>query len=793
MIATTPNEPRAWLARLDLPTLLPGGLLAALMLWSVFRSIADAGWAAGLDIVPGVALLGLLAGIIFARLPGMPAWLAHPLAVALGAALAVERVGPALVVQVRAEFGPDVAARLGSWGDYAAELAVRALVWGRVLAAGGRGEDIALFVLTLALLAWALGYLTGWLLFRAGAPWLAVALCGVTTLLNYTFAFPKPDLLFFVFLAAALLLLVLQNLAIQQQTWRAVQIEFPDFLAGRFLAAAAIFSALVIGLTALIPGSVTSGEAQQAWNTIRRPFAAAREAWNDAFSTISAPAGTSGSFVLRGVQVGGPRNLGEEVVMRVRSARYDYWRAVAFDRYSGRQWQSTVGERARAALGVATAEQARSPLDPLQPVPLLALAGTELVTQTVTLVQARNDGVITHAGQLRTANLPVLLQHGYVASAGEALPNFAEIASVVTDRSLQAGQVYTVTSLLSNADEQSLRAAGQAYPEWVRQSYLQLPETLPARVRERARQVAEGAGASNPYDVALAIQAELRRLTYDERREAPPEGRDWVDFFLFDGRRGYCDDFATAMVVLLRSEGVPARWVQGYAGGTLDPDGGEFVVRESVAHSWVEAYFPGFGWQRFEPTPAPYASMPVRPALPEDADGEATPTPDGENVPSSANDIQRELEEQQQGGDGGLSIEELRREAEARAMAERLRQFGGVAAVVAVMAALAGAVWLALGWGVRGLSPAQAAFAKLARLAGWAGLPQPADATPYEYGSELKRRMPDERRELDTIVDRYVAERYGRAASDDPAPEVAWRALRAPLLKRLAGRLVGRR
>jgi len=94
---------------------------------------------------------------------------------------------------------------------------------------------------------------------------------------------------------------------------------------------------------------------------------------------------------------------------------------------------------------------------------------------------------------------------------------------------------------------------------------------------------------------------------------------------------------------------------------------------------------------------------------------------------------------------------------------------------------------------VRGLSPAQAAFAKLARLAGWAGLPQPADATPYEYGSELKRRMPDERRELDTIVDRYVAERYGRAASDDPAPEVAWRALRAPLLKRLAGRLVGRR
>src|SRR5262249_8722845 len=113
-----------------------------------------------------------------------------------------------------------------------------------------------------------------------------------------------------------------------------------------------------------------------------------------------------------------------------------------------------------------------------------------------------------------------------------------------------------------------------------------------------------------------AVQDALRRLIYDESRPAPPPDRDWVDYFLFSGQRGYCDDFATSMVVLLRSLNVPARLAQGYAGGALDPQGNAYIGRESVGNSWPEVYFPGYGWQRFEPTPASYASVPVRPALP---------------------------------------------------------------------------------------------------------------------------------------------------------------------------------
>src|SRR5207248_7787128 len=75
-----------------------------------------------------------------------------------------------------------------------------------------------------------------------------------------------------------------------------------------------------------------------------------------------------------------------------------------------------------------------------------------------------------------------------------------------------------------------------------------------------------------------------------------------VDYFLFQSRQGYCDYFATAMVVMLRAEGVPARVASGFAPGDFDPETGISTVRENHAHSWVEAYFPRFGWITFEPS-----------------------------------------------------------------------------------------------------------------------------------------------------------------------------------------------
>ena len=136
--------------------------------------------------------------------------------------------------------------------------------------------------------------------------------------------------------------------------------------------------------------------------------------------------------------------------------------------------------------------------------------------------------------------------------------------------------------------------------------YLQLPETLPQRVRDLAMEIT--ADQENVYDQAKAVEQYFRTngFVYSQNNVAVPEGEtDYVDQFLFDTKVGYCDNFSTSMVVLLRSAGIPARWVKGFAPGeVIETENGEqvFQVTNNNAHSWVEAYLPGIGWMNFEPT-----------------------------------------------------------------------------------------------------------------------------------------------------------------------------------------------
>ena len=794
MAATTSahehNAP--WYRRWELPTVLPSALLAFMILWSVTQSIATANWAEGLDALVGVALLALLVGSIFARLRWLPGWLAHLLSAALGVAWAFQRVGSLLVNQSAQELGAPLAERLATWNDRASEILIRTVIWARILQAGGRGEDIVLFVVALALLSWSLGYATGWLLFRAGWTWWAVLLNAITILVNYTFASPKPDRLFFLFLGAALLLIVHQTVVRHQRHWQSSSVEYPELMSWRFLVAATLFCSVIVLITGLLPGNVSSLQVARAWRTISSPLTVAREGWEQAFSTIKAPEGVGGGFATGSVRVGGPRVLGDALVMRVRSSRFDYWRAATMDRYTGRGWQSTVGERARAALGVATEVEARSSVEPGTPIPQSDLGARTLVTQTVELAQERNDGLLLFGGQFASAGLPVLTQNGVETGAdGRPQPNFSEIAAVFAETPLRQTGAYTVTAYMSTVDEQSLRAAGTNYPDWVRGRYLQLPDTVMPQTRALAQQIVQQANATNPYDQAKAIEEYLRRMTYDVSRPAPPEGRDWVDYFLFTGQRGYCDDFASAMIVMLRSLNIPVRWAQGYAGGSLDPQGNAYVVRESIAHSWPEVYFPGYGWQRFEPTPASYASVPVRPAQ-----GDSSLTNGGfdtgkmPNLPSSLDELRRrELEDLANQRGSAASLEANRRAQAERLARERVRWLVILGGLIAALLAGVGLFFLSLRREVRGLSPARAAYVRLGRLAGWAGWLQEPHVTPYEFADELRRNLPAQRAAVDRIVGAYVAERYSAASKPDMGLEQDWRALRRSLLARMASHI----
>jgi len=145
-----------------------------------------------------------------------------------------------------------------------------------------------------------------------------------------------------------------------------------------------------------------------------------------------------------------------------------------------------------------------------------------------------------------------------------------------------------------------VRAEPAAYPDAIREIYLQLP-ALDPRIPALAQQIT--ARAPTPYDKAAAIAQYLRThfgYTLELARRAPA---DPLAYFLFERRAGHCEYFAAAMTVMLRTQGIPARYVNGFLPGEYNDVGGDYIVRSSDAHSWVEVYFPDYGWIPFDPTP----------------------------------------------------------------------------------------------------------------------------------------------------------------------------------------------
>lgn len=168
----------------------------------------------------------------------------------------------------------------------------------------------------------------------------------------------------------------------------------------------------------------------------------------------------------------------------------------------------------------------------------------------------------------------------------------------------------------------------------------QLPNTVTQRTRELARNLVQG--AQNKYDAVIAIRDYLTKgngFVYNtENAPFPPDNQDFVDFFLFDSKLGYCEHYSTAMVVMLRTLGIQTRWVKGYAQGQLsDAINNTYTIRNADAHAWVEVYFEDYGWVPFEATPSfsmnfvsdsnetPDPTTPTNPTTPNNPTNPVTP------------------------------------------------------------------------------------------------------------------------------------------------------------------------
>ena len=269
------------------------------------------------------------------------------------------------------------------------------------------------------------------------------------------------------------------------------------------------------------------------------------------------------------VDIVGSIRLSPEVRFTVESARSEYWQTAAYDRYTGDGWVRTGNTRPYDG-------RLQGPPGP-----------TRELEQTVTA-----EGPISI---LPAAWKPVEVD-GAVASDTVVTPQ----GGVRPETTLQAGENYTVTSRVPNATTDRLRSAGTDYPDRVTASYLQLPESTTDRIRERAETVA--GEERTPYDKAVAIESYLEENKEYSLSVPRPTG-DVADSFLFEMDAGYCTYYATTMVVMLRSQGVPARFVTGYTSGE-DVGNGTHIVRGLDSHAWVEVYFPNTGWVRFDPTPS---------------------------------------------------------------------------------------------------------------------------------------------------------------------------------------------
>ncbi|MFB6281798.1 MAG: DUF3488 and DUF4129 domain-containing transglutaminase family protein [Haloferacaceae archaeon] len=269
------------------------------------------------------------------------------------------------------------------------------------------------------------------------------------------------------------------------------------------------------------------------------------------------------------VEVLGSIRLSPAVRFTVRSPESRYWQTAAYDRYTGSGWVRTGETRPYGG--------------PLPGPP----GGSRPLRQRVT---AR-----TELGALPAAWRPVEVRGG-VAGRTLVTPQ----GGIRPSGSLDAGDSYTVVSRVPRYTTTQLRRAGTDYPDRIAATYRRVPGSTPDRVRRRASEVT--AGADSPYAAAVAVEEYLeseKRYSLDVRRP----GGDIADAFLFEMEAGYCTYYATTMVTMLRTQGIPARFVVGYTGGSPAGDG-TYVVRGLDAHAWVQVYFPGVGWVDFDPTPA---------------------------------------------------------------------------------------------------------------------------------------------------------------------------------------------
>ncbi len=270
--------------------------------------------------------------------------------------------------------------------------------------------------------------------------------------------------------------------------------------------------------------------------------------------------------------------LSDDVVMRVRASAPAMYRGIVFDEYDGLAW---TGDESEPTI--------ISDNDPPYAYPLnhRSLGPRATVTQTF-YVEREQPNVVFSGGQPDSFWI-------------DGTVGVDENGGLRTGGTLGPDTVYSVISSRGAGSPDQLRALPEQETPEPFLKYLQVPTSVPPRVEELARRIT--ANAPTRYDKVKAIEAWLaENFRYDIDSPVPPIGSDAVDYFLFDSDVGFCEQFASATAIMLRTLDIPVRVIAGYTPGTRNPFTGYTEIKNSDAHTWVEVWFPQYGWYEFDPT-----------------------------------------------------------------------------------------------------------------------------------------------------------------------------------------------
>jgi transglutaminase-like putative cysteine protease len=743
-------------------------LIVFLLTYAIASSTATAAWVPGIGVIPIIALGGALLMAVLAVLP-VPWPAALGVGVILGPAVAVTQAWPSMHVQ-----HPLDVVNAGLIG-----------VWWTRITDGSASSDPSFYLFMICWLMWVTGAWLSWCVLRWRKPMLGLipgAAAFATNLLN----FPQNQngyTLSILVLTLALLLWTNYTGSIASANRAHVKLTGDarwDFWESGLVAMAAL---IVLGI--MLPPLSTADRTVDVESNLFSSWAQLQQRLNHPGIVGSGSIGAGTTGFATDVPLGGALKRTRDPVFTYTKigdyASVMYFRGVNETATVGGEW------RYPATPGL------RRPI-PKNQIPTYGDNSQGLAVAGVAVKMIRppigNADIIFYPGELyHIDRATVATQVVLPISEIGTLDSVDRLSSVQPPTSIGS---YRVTVEYSSATDAELKAAGTNYPDWVQQ-FSTLPSSgyrtsdVLSQIHDKALQIVSDAGATNPYDEATAIQNYLRdpqNYTYTLTPPATPAGMDPLYFFLFRSHKGYCEFFASAMGDMLRSLGIPTRLVNGFGPGSFDPTTVSWVVRGEDAHTWVESYFPNYGWISFEPTPdiaggyEPITRGSQGQTLclkDENCDPGAT-TSTGATKPTPSA-LPPGLRDPNNTGSGTTIF--------------RSPDAGTLTTIVGVLLAL---ILLLAAAVARYLRPrtVMGVWKRTIAMSELAGAKRRPGETPLELGRRLQRSFPEASEPVGALAGGFVIAAYAPedvAAASRPGVMDAWSALRPLLVRRVLARL----